>query len=494
MERIVVFLLTIFLTACAAQAPAPVSRTAGAEVDAVPVILTTTGLLETRGPASAAELTEWYNSTVDDCGNPGLFAALCSGVMLRATENNPTFLPWDPSPGSITNGGVSFSWLRQDNNFAQLVFSYRNGFIFYPVLKTPPGKNSNIAVLCVFPMDANTAARPTLQGCGPNTAFPADSQPCTNLGISTASAWLARFNTGTDRYDRQCGWSVREGERDQASRFVAAIGARLGMDDAFWRVQNEVRLATWATGTGANLPIQSFFYIDGDLTARTKAQNDQLRYFQYFGQVVPIIRLTLPASKAARATFTYSEDDQADLTPSPLQFDTSPVTRAGRTFIITARMDILPPFDANNSITRVASGGQPPYTYRSSNQQVAVVTSSGHVTPRANGSATISVTDSANATAAYTITFTGIVQVSYVGHYLYSNAQSAVTGRGERLPTEGELMLLQQAFAGRWPYAAGHYWSSHPCLTGHTAFYIHTVTNVGLCSPALRAEDTVGLR
>lgn len=491
MERFVVLLFVFALSACVAQVPVP----DGLEGDAVPVRVTSASALETRGPESAAELTGWYNSVVDDCGNPGLSAPLCSGVMLRATENNPAFLPWDPSPSSIDSGGVSFSWLRQDSNFSTLVYAYRNGFIFYPVLRTPPGKNSGIGVLCVFPHDGGTLNRPSLQGCGPNAFYPTDSRPCTDQGINTTAQWLAKFNVDLNRYHYQCGWSIREGERDQAARFMAAIGARNGMADAAWSVQNELRLATWATGSGATLPIQSFFYVAGNLDARAKAQNDQLRYFLSYDQVVPIVSVSLPSSRAGRATFSYSEGDQADLDPDRLQFDTSPVTLSGRAFIISARHDILPPFNAGNSITRTALGGRPPYTYTSSNPAVAVVSAAGQVTPRANGSASISVRDSAGATAAYTITFTGVVQVAYLGRMSHQQAQSAVAGRGERLPADTELVALQQAFAGRWPHPAGYYWSTRECpLSKHAAFYIHTVSDSGYCFPFTYSEEVVGLR
>lgn len=447
-----------------------------------------------RGQEAADQLRGWYENVVSDCGHPGLAAPLCSGVMLRATENNPAFLPWDPSPGSITSGGVSFSWLRRDNNFASLVFHYRNGFIFYPVFDTPPGKNSDIGVLCVFPMDANTVARPTLQGCGPSPKYPAETVPCTDQGIVTAAQWLGRFNTGNDRYDYQCGWTVREGDRDQAANFMAAIGARNGMDETYWRVQNELRLATWATGSGAQLPIQSFFYLAGDADARAKAQDDRFRYFQHYGQEVPVIQLTLPATKGGTAVFAFLPEDQNDLTPTDLVFDTTPVTLGGKAYIITARQDILPPFDASNSITRTASGGRPPYIYRSTNPGVAAVSPAGEVTPRANGTASISVTDAAGASRAFGVTFQNIVQVRFLGVLSHAQAVSAAGAAGERLPSDNELVDLQRSFAGRWPYNADYYWSSQGCITGYKAFLIHAFSDLGFCYPFIYAKPAVGLK
>lgn len=450
--------------------------------------------LDTRGPEAAAQLTQWYGRTDLDCGNPGRPAVLCGGVLLRATETHPAFLPWDPSPGSIASGGVSFSWLRQDNNFANLVYNYRNGFIFYPVFDTPSGKNSDIQVLCAFPMDADTNARSTLQGCGPTPDYSADSRPCTDQGIDTAAQWLAKFNRGNDRYHYQCGWSVREGERDQAAKFIAAIEARRGMDDPYWDIQNELRVATWAPGQGATLPIQSFFYLAGDADARTKAQTDQQRYFDSYGQTVPIVRLQLPASKSGAATFTYDESDQGGSKPGDLVLDTSPVVLSGKAYIITARPDIVAHLDASNSVTRTPASGHPPYTYRSSDPSIAVVSGAGQVTPIRNGTVMVTVGDSTGASASYSVTFTQVVQVRDMGSMTHAAAVRAAAANGEHLPSAAENGELRRAFAGKWPYSDGYYWTTQTCLTGYTAYHIFQASPNGYCYAFVYARDTVGLK
>ncbi|URL58101.1 hypothetical protein IM816_16100 [Luteibacter flocculans] len=496
MKRFVGFFFVILLSACAV--PVSTERSVIVPYDDAPQVTASqprpTGK---QGADAAAELTRWYNDKVSDCGNPGLAAALCSGVMVRATENNPAVLPWDPSNASIISGGVSFSWLRADSNFSNLVYGYRNGFIFYPVLRTPPGKNSNIEVLCVFPHDAGSNDRPSLQGCGPTQAYPADSRPCTDQGINTAAEWLKKYDNSANPYHFQCGWSVRSGERDQAARFMAAVGTRRAMANKLWVTQNELRLATWATGTGATLPIQSFFYVDGYLDARAKAQNDQLRYFQHYGQTIPVIRLTLAAARGGRASFAYFEEDQIDSGSGPvdMQFDTRPVYLDGEAFIITQRPDILPRFDGSNSITRTAFGGRPPYTYTSSNTAVAVVSSTGKVTPRANGTAIISVKDSAGQRAEYQVTMTNVLQVRYAGNMPYQTALDDLASRGERMPISGDIGNMQLVFGSRWPYVADYYWASDPCGdVGHGMFYIHVLERNGKCRPATQAGETVGLK
>lgn len=316
-----IFLL-LALTACSTTQEEPKTPTTiSRKVSSAPTLQTTHA---TKGAEAAAQLTRWYNRTDKDCGTVTRPSFLCSGVMIRATETNPQFLPWDPSSGSIASGGVSFSWLRKDNSFSQMVFSYRNGFIFYPSFDTPPGKNANIQTLCAFPHDGATNPRPQ-QGCGAHPNSLSNSSPCNEQGINTAELWIGRFNAAQNKYQDQCGWNVREGQPNSADRFYQNIRARGLMQPANWAVQNELRLATWPTGSGATLPIQSFFYVKGS-NGLDKARNDQSRYYQKYEQFVPIIQITLPASKGGTASFAYNEGDQGTIpAPGTITFESVPL-------------------------------------------------------------------------------------------------------------------------------------------------------------------------
>ncbi|WP_244911095.1 Ig-like domain-containing protein [Burkholderia humptydooensis] len=419
--------------------------------------------LTVAGPEAATQLNGWYNRTDRDCGGLSKPAFLCSGVMLRATETNPAFLPWDPSPGSIQSGGVSFSWLRTDNNFANLVFNYNNGFIFFPALETPSDKDSNIAVLCAFPMDADTNNRNSLQGCGPSNTYPLESQPCNEQGIITAQQWIDHFNLGANKYRYQCGWNVRDGQIDTANRFYQAILARQAMIPQWWAVQNELRLATWPAGHGANLPIQSFFYISGKPGALANAQNDQLRFYGSYKEVVPIVRLTLPANSSGKATFAYSSDDQAvgDGGPPPLAIDTTPVTLSGRVYLLPAYPALLPgAWPANTTIQRTATGGIPPYSYQSGNSGIAVVDNNGYVTVRGNGTTAITVLDSIGATKSYQVSATGVIQCVGLGKGTYSQISSVAGSQGVHIPNMAQLREMNALYGSRWPMGNDWYWSS----------------------------------
>ncbi|MBV4493548.1 hypothetical protein [Pseudomonas oryzicola] len=311
-KRNLAFVLAALLlqTACAplAEKPAtPVSTPARSEqVQAAPSAAQD---LRVAGPVAVEQLQGWYNQTVRDCGTATRPAFLCSGVMLRGTLSRQSYLPWDPSPGSITSGGVSFAWIRTDTNFKELPLNYNNGYIFYPKHDTPPEKNSDIEVLCSFPFDGWTDIR-NQQGCGTNTSYPTQSRPCNDQGINTGQQWISHFNAAPDKYKAQCGWNVREGQAYTADRFYQSIIGRSLITSTHWNGNNELRLATWQAGTGAQLPIQSFFYIAGT-AGLLSAQDDQRRYHQSYGQVVPVIQLTLPADKSKKATFVYRESDQA---------------------------------------------------------------------------------------------------------------------------------------------------------------------------------------
>lgn len=316
MKRIFMLVLASLLAACGTYRP-PGEH-------AAPVVLTpemVRGAVATPRSVGGEALNQvqgWYARKDQNCGAASRPAFLCTGVMLRATETNPAFFPWDPSPASIASGGVSFSWLRVDDNFARLAYGYGNGFIFYPVLDTPGGKNSDIGVLCVFPTDADTNNRPTLQGCGPHTkAISSSSGPCAALGIVTSAKWLSTF--GSKGNIEHCGWNTREGATDAASHFYQSVLARQGLATDLWATQNELRLATWAKGSGASLPIRAFFYLPVTAGALTKAQSDQRRYYDQYYIVIPILRITLPSSKTGSTSFSYVEADQVESGLPPIE-------------------------------------------------------------------------------------------------------------------------------------------------------------------------------
>ncbi|NIF27572.1 hypothetical protein F3J44_14475 [Pantoea sp. Tr-811] len=310
-------LLTLVLALAGCDARFPETAGMGSATPAQPAQLlikpvpgaspTLPGQLAIKGPAAARELKEWYDATPAQCGGPDKPAHLCSGILLRATDTNPAFQPWDPSPGAIKLGGVSFSWLRRDQTFSSTWEDW-NGFILYPGQAIPEGKIKDIAVLCSFPTNALTWNRPTLQGCGPMENV-ANTDTCQNLGIFDAATWLEKYRQGP--IENICGWDIRQGSGPTASWFDASLKAHQGRSASARMVFNELMLSTWETGKGATLPLHSFFYPSRSVESRAKARIDQARYYQAFGQVLPIIRLALPRTADATTVISFLEGDQA---------------------------------------------------------------------------------------------------------------------------------------------------------------------------------------
>lgn len=145
---------------------------------------------------------------------------------------------------------------------------------------------------------------------------------------------------------------------------------------------------------------------------------------------------------------------------APLNFNTSPVTLGGKTYIIPGNPEVLPAFDSGNSVRHQASGGLPGYTYVSSNTGVAVVDGTGLVTVRGRGVATITARDSANQSKSYNVTVTNVIHCIGLGNATWGQANSSAASAGARIPSMAELYEIHVAYGSRWPMGNHHYWST----------------------------------
>ncbi|MDD2046563.1 Ig-like domain-containing protein [Pseudomonas putida] len=111
---------------------------------------------------------------------------------------------------------------------------------------------------------------------------------------------------------------------------------------------------------------------------------------------------------------------------------------------------------ANTSRQRLASGGTPPLRYSSSNANVASVDGNGTVMSRANGSATITVSDSAGQSRSYSVTVQNVRRMNLMGSSQY------IVGGDQRLWLS-ELREIYNQYGGGglaqigWP--GGRYWA-----------------------------------
>ncbi|WP_429234467.1 hypothetical protein [Aeromonas salmonicida] len=275
------------------------------------------------GAETAKNMTTNYNNVVENCGSATRPAFLCSGIMFRATNPDTMYNSWDPSPASVQSGGVSFSYLRRDSKFNKLAYGFTNGLVLYPYSFAPEDKNTDLDVLCAFPIDANTLERSDA-GCGRNIISIEDNSiPCQEQGIEKAEDWANHYNGGYgDKHDEQCGFATSEASRfDGVSAFYQSIVAMQKIPEESINEQNELRLKTWDTTAEnypANFPIEAFFYIYKQVDLKEPiekgligAQHDQESFFNKTGIWVPIIRISLPENYSKEAKFEYVGQDQS---------------------------------------------------------------------------------------------------------------------------------------------------------------------------------------
>ncbi|AXI61521.1 halovibrin HvnA [Pseudomonas kribbensis] len=300
---LLVLMLVLSLAGCQshqrAQLQEPESRTGA---------VSTASSTAQSGPQVVADLTARYNDVRINCGTPSTPAFLCRGIVLRSTVPGPGYSTWNPSPHSVTSGGVSFSFLGKDSKFQKLVFGQNSGFIFYPVLANPVGK-LKIEILCAYPIDGWTQLRDK-PGCGAHPYFPTQSRRCQSMGISTAEQWMTHWRAAPSSPSAyQCSFDVRDNMNNLgADSFYQSIRARSLLGAAWFPQQNELILATWPQNVPTQLPIQAFFYVENGLA---NAQHDQRDFYSKTGgMVVPIIKITLPATQTANATFAFNLADQ----------------------------------------------------------------------------------------------------------------------------------------------------------------------------------------
>lgn len=281
-----------------------------------PDVVNVNGVQVLNGPETATFLTTLYNRRFPNCNTSDSQPSfLCSGITLRVTAKDPEekYKVWDPSPTSITSGGVSFSFLRADANFGRLAWGHGNGFILYPIFGAPPDK-IDLDYLCSFPMDGWTWNRAT--PCGVSADYPNYSRPCHVAGVTTAAQWLGVWTLpGGNAYLRQCGFDVQDDRNYLAGpAFYQSILAKGLLGTSGFNEHNEIIIKTWTPGRPNTFPIMAFFFVaGGDNAGLADARYNQRDFYNSTNPriVVPIIRLTPANSAAASATFSYVASDQA---------------------------------------------------------------------------------------------------------------------------------------------------------------------------------------
>jgi hypothetical protein len=171
------------LTVCAAESTAITSNAASS-------------------PHTAQDMGNLYYDTGKDCGGNTAPAFLCSGIIIRETARpvaGQSYYFWQPSPSSLHEGAVSFSYIRHDARFDKFKSNGSHGYTLYPLLGkyrySGSDRKIKLDVLCSFPLDGWTDYRQN-EGCGPDTTYLKQSSPCQGQGITTAQQWLTQYKSG----------------------------------------------------------------------------------------------------------------------------------------------------------------------------------------------------------------------------------------------------------------------------------------------------------
>ena len=367
-----------------------------------------TPLSESLGLKVAADLNRRYLDTRLNCSNEADPAFKCSGVLFRGTRQG-NYHVWNNSPLSITKGGVSFSYLRQDVSFSRLAYGYTNGYIF--TASNDAGSTKTIPeVLCSFPIDGHTNQR-SGTGCGPYPNKPR-SNLCWIENISSAAEWIQAYGSAIDAQtsQSQCGFDLSDPkEHPPAPAFSESLRARVGLGEAGYQMHNEIVIRTWPENIGASLPLEAFFYIEGSAPGLAEAQHNQKDLKTTDNVTIPIIKIKLPTSELrpvwtinAPATFEYVSADQSVAIPGePLVLDESQMLLNGVAIYVNwplSGVDAL-----GNTAVRTVKGGRAPYTYTSSNPAIVSVTAAGKAQGRANGTTRIVVKDANNSSISYPV-------------------------------------------------------------------------------------------
>lgn len=277
---------------------------------------------------TASDMMRLYEDTSVNCGaensKPGdqRPAFLCSGIIIRTAVPGNTWNVWDVSPEDEKSGGVSFSYLRRDVKVGELGGVNASGFTIFPLYGAynAPVKKHVMQVMCSFVVDGWSNFR-DLNGCG-ETSVGVRSRECQDQGITTADEWVSSYMAapqGSNAALWQCAWDVHTHSKYLTGQaFYESIKARtlLRQRSGGWvfRDRNELRVEKWSGVAPADLPIQSFFYVDaegGTGAGLFYAQVSQKRYKDLTGIFIPIVRVRVPRAENEDYDFHVRPEDQA---------------------------------------------------------------------------------------------------------------------------------------------------------------------------------------
>ncbi|MFJ3009549.1 hypothetical protein ACIPGE_19780, partial [Pseudomonas fluorescens] len=239
-----------------------------------------------NGYEVASRLNARYENTAATCQG-GKTAYFCDGVLLRATQASKAFHMWNPSPTSVGNGGVSFTYLRKDAGLTKPV--YAQGFL---VRESFAPAAYPLNVMCAYPFDGATSR--------PQDTCRTRGDMCHELGVTSVEAWVTRYAKSPRN---SCAFN------NDPAQFQLNIDVRPSVPNGDgW---NEVMIQTWPQDIPLQIPLEAFYYsLKAHYTSNglPQAQFAQRDYFEITGRFLPIVLIDLEAP--AGQVFRYNPADQ----------------------------------------------------------------------------------------------------------------------------------------------------------------------------------------
>jgi len=160
-----------------------------------------------------------------------------------------------------------------------------------------------------------------------------------------------------------------------------------------------------------------------------------------------------------------------------LRVDTMPMVLNG--VAVTAAMTLSGRDVKNNAKLRTTQDGQPPYSYSSSDSQVATVSPEGKVTGMQNGVATIAVRDAAGRVGAYPVIVSNVYRlIEARGPFDYNAAMAWIRAQPRSIVPDpakmnGLLVAINTKYGGNWSLECPHWYgpsfdSTYPYGFVHT--------------------------
>lgn len=245
------------------------------------------------------ELNSRYLNTTSQCDNETP-AYYCSGVMLRATENNDS--RWDSS----TENRASFTYLRED---IDIKYTFRgNGYIVLPQ-ESAIEQGSPLDYHCAFPHEGMTNSRAQYtegndlgEGCSTFLSG-VYYKSCLDANVSDIPSLINYIdqNNVMDNYIfNQCAYNTKNAES-----FLLSIQAH-NLVPSYYPDNNEVpfpdgynEILTDGWISGSTLPIEAFYYsyYEEDDTktqnGRNIALSDRNLYYQSRGPFLPVVAIDM---------------------------------------------------------------------------------------------------------------------------------------------------------------------------------------------------------